>query len=126
MRGARFYGQAVIVVISIASFVGLALPLGFGQTGGSEELIHLQQRLDALGKAGGGTLQLLAGQIVLSAGCSEWTSDYQSTDGNDPFTVGLLIPSHVRIVGAGIGKTVFRYTAWPVIRSARYSPTPIG
>jgi len=110
MQGARFYGQAVIVVISIASFVGLALPLGFGQTVGNEELIQLQQRLDALGKAGGGTLQLHAGQIILSAGCSEWTSDYQITDGNNPFTVGLLIPSHVRIVGAGIGKTVLRYT----------------
>jgi len=110
MRGARFHRLAVIVVISIASFVGLALTFGFGQTAGSEKLIGLQQRLDALGKAGGGTLQLLPGQIVLSGGCSEWTSDYQSTDGNDPFTVGLLIPSHVRIVGAGIGKTVFRYT----------------
>ncbi len=109
MRGARFYRPAVIVVISIA-FVGLVLALGFGQTGGSEELIGLQQRLDALGKAGGGTLQLPPGRIVLTAGCSEWTSDYQSTDGNDPLTVGLLIPSHVRIVGAGIGKTVFRYT----------------
>lgn len=106
---AFFYGQVVVAATSITLFVGLASQFGLGQTTDGEKLVRLQQRLDALGKSGGGTLQLPPGQMLLATGCSEWTSDYQSSDGNNPFTVGLRIPSHVRIVGAGMQKTIFRY-----------------
>jgi hypothetical protein len=109
MRDAKVYWLRLIIAVSIILFLGSAPQQSFGEAMGSGELIQLQQQLDAMGKAGGGTLQLPAGQIVLSSGCSDWTSNYQGVDGNDPFTVGLLIPSHVRIVGAGMGKTIFRY-----------------
>lgn len=95
----------------LASII-LAIPQSSLAQGGVAVLNQLQQKLNALSAAGGGTLQLPAGKINLS-GCSDWTSNYQSTDGDDPFTVGLLIPSHIRIVGSGIGKTVFRYTRLP-------------
>jgi hypothetical protein len=113
MRGVKCCEHAIVVIVFMILFLGVDLNPSFGQAKGSAELIQLQQRLDALGKAGGGTLQLPAGEIALSAGCSEWTSNHQSTDGDDPFTVGLLIPSHVRIIGAGMGKTVFRYARVP-------------
>jgi hypothetical protein len=112
MHVAKSYGARLIFVISVTWFLGSALVQSFAESRGDTELIQLQQQLDVLGKAGGGTLHLAAGEIALS-GCSDWTSNYQGVDGNDPFMVGLLIPSHVSIVGAGMGKTIFRYTRLP-------------
>src|ERR1700722_10363899 len=108
MRDVKVYGLRLIIAVSIILFLGSALQQSFGEAMGGGELIQLQQQLDAMGKAGGGTPQLPAGQSVLSCGWSALTSKYQRVDGNDPFTVGLLIPSDGRLVGAGMGKTIFR------------------
>jgi hypothetical protein len=112
MRGVKSYGSRLVFAISVTFFLGSTPILSLADGTSKRELTQLQQQLDAMGKAGGGTLHLPAGEIDLS-GCSDWTSNYQGVDGNDPFMVGLLIPSHVWVVGAGMGKTIFRYKRLP-------------